>query len=187
MSRSVLYVFGADGKVATESEYSNGWGYAMPVWNWLADRYLPGNKTWFIDGKGAPVFNLRDDPSLEDWERICLMASFDWAIVRKERFPDLVSAFRTAQDRIRGKHPAHVCHYGPMADRIEALANHPVMAVAWLATSVSESLWWVYDDCTCTCGDVHKVQEGRAYNILADTSHWDVFEEIAKGSKCPTT
>jgi hypothetical protein len=192
VSYSTLYVIHPDGKVHDHKEYRNGWGYAMPVWTYLAEKYLgqPDDKEgdlttrWWVRGQGKPVFDLKGDPRLERWERIALMASFDHVIVMREHAKELIDAFRKLDETLREKHPKHVTHYSTMARDIEVLLeDSKTTGVCWNATSVSETHWWVHDECTCTCGDMHVKQEGRCYDISKDKNHWSLFEELEDAAK----
>lgn len=181
MSYSTLYSLNVEGEVRGEKEYRNGHGYAMPIWSWLHEKYIkphdPGS--YVLSGGGKPVFSLRDDPRLEDWERICLWASFDWAIVKAQDCPELTKAFRRLHEEFKAKLPDHVCHYGEMANDIDALVKSGAQGVAFWATSVAADDWGAnHGECTCACGNVHDNEEPRPYNINVDARHFFMFEEM---------
>lgn len=184
MSCSTLYIARQDGLVRSYKEYRNGYGYAMPIWNYLAKKYLRKsgesdtdlNIRWFIRGQGKEVWDLWKDPRVEKWEKVCLNASFDKAMARREDFIEIAEAFEHFHSEYTNGEPGNVCHYAEMAGDIRALESE-VQAIGWRATSVSESLFWVYDDCECPkCGDSHRMQDGRPYDMNKDKGHWWIME-----------
>lgn len=186
MSHSSLYLVDEKGDVHHEKDYANGHGYAIPCWNYLAEKYLrkPGEDDnnfwirWWLNEKCQGIWDLKKDARLERWEWICLLASFDYAMVKQENFEETAEAF-TRMDLEHGKcHPTHVCHYLIMAFDLRRLAKSPaVKGACWIATSVGENLWEIYDECTCpSCGTVHQPDEGRPYNVNKDTRHFYVFD-----------
>lgn len=193
MSYSSLFVIDEDGDVQdTGKEYRNGHGYAMPVWTYLARKYLkqPGEDAhkfwvrWYYEGKIEPVFKLKADPRLERWEWIVLLTSFDHALVKKENFQETIEAFRMLHGQYKAIEPGNVCHYEEMANDIERMIGSPeVTGIGWNATSVSEDLWSVRDDCVCTaCGNEHEKEDERHYNVKKDKRHFFVFDY-----DCPRT
>lgn len=176
MSRSTLYTFGPDGQATVHAEYPNAWGYAIPIWQRLARKYLPDLAGFFLEPQASrKIWALHDDPRLESWERICLLATFDRFIVRKGDFPKLIEAFRTFDSRYRFTDPGKACHYGRMAADIEVMPAE-VVAVGWQCTSVSEDLWEVEDEHKCpACGGMHSSGDSRPYNLNSDTGHEDLF------------
>lgn len=186
MSHTTMHVFDKDGKATRHLEYGNSWGYAMPCWNYLADKYLrrPGendidlNVRWFIQGKGEPIWELMKDPRLEHWERIILGATLDRVFVKREHFADLATCFRKFDAETRKKHPNAVCHYAAMAQDLEQLPADTT-AVAWNATSVTETYWWKYDDCECPEDAECEHEEGRPYDMNKDQGHWSLYDDQA--------
>lgn len=183
MSYSELFAVEKSGDVKGVKEYRNGHGYAMPIWNWLFEKYIkptnPGKYVYVLSDEGKPIFALHDDPRLEDWERVCLWASFDYAVVDKGNVPKLVKAFRTFHDNYKGQYPQNVCHYAEMAGDIENIIKEGADGVAFWATSVACCEWTVQDECECkTCGDVHMKDEYRPYNVTTGEKHFLMFEKM---------
>lgn len=186
MSYSRQYFFDADGKAVAGDEYRNGHGYCIPIWTYLADKYiakLPGEKEadfyirWWMTEKCAQVWAFATDPRLERWERITLLASFDHYVAKRENFNDIAEAFEKCDAAFKEKYRDHVCHYAAMAAEIRK-DGAAYQAVGWYGTSVSDSLWWVYDECECAkCGDTHQASEGRPYDLTKDDKHFVLFED----------
>lgn len=188
MSESVLHVVLENGDIVTRHEFGNGHGYALPVWSYLAEKYVrkEGESDsaffgrWYIDSQCKDVWALKKDPRLERFERIVLLASFDRVIVKSGDFKELCDAFRKFENLYKEKYPNNVCHYQSMAYWIEKQTAE-IIGACFTATTVGENIWEVYDECECpTCGDSHRKEESRPYNINKDQGHWFLFESIEK-------
>lgn len=188
MSYSTMHVAHADGDVHDYKEYRNGHGYALPAWEYLANKYiprLPGEddskfhiRWWYTDACKA-VWALAKDKRLETWELLVLHASFDHAVVEREHFHKLAAAFEHIGREYAKIKPECVNHYPAMANDIRTLPPE-VQAICFTATSCGDNLWWAYDECECpNCGDSHRKEEGRPYNLKKDKSHWYVGKEQA--------
>ena len=182
-----MFTVASSGDVEHFGDYQNGLGFAMPIWTYLAEKYLrkPGEKDheffgrWWIQDNCRGVWALENDKRMERFERVVLLASFDRVIVRAENFKELAAAFDKFHDLYLEKKPQNVCHYRAMGREIEKMED--VLGVCWVATSVGENLWTVYEDCECPkCKNVHQQEEPRPYNINIDNKHWFLFEELEK-------
>lgn len=183
MGYATLHVIQPGGDVEEWKEYHNSPGFAIPIWVWLAERYLGQTRPDWLLQEGTPLFDLRSDSRLEEWERICLWASFHYVIIERDDLRKLTAAFRVAERKFTEKNPGNQCHYGAMANDIQDLsASLNIRGVAFGTNSADWDGWTVNDECTCKCGDIHQVDEERPYNIDKDEKHFSVFKEMEAAS-----
>jgi hypothetical protein len=169
MSTASLYVAGPDGRMEEHSEYGNAWLFGMAIWQYLINRYLtaylPKSGFWMGDGEFlSRLWQLSKDPRVPFVEQVCHACTFDRALVRGSERDVVVNCFRSMATLLPRSHLTQ------MAEMIESLPPE-IRAIGWQATSVAESLWWVYPG-------PEEEGEGHPYNIDRDTGHHWIFDEL---------
>ena len=156
-----------DGLAETAAEFGNAWGGAARIWNSLYNTYLkdPNSEydSWvsaFTRNNGEPLWQLREREDIPFFERVVLVGTFDKAILRRENFSKFAGHLR----EFVAKYPAPgACHLNKWADFIE---KSDAEAIAFHATSVSSSHWWIRDD----------DDDGRPYDLNRDNDHFEVYD-----------
>lgn len=110
------------------------------------------------------VWDLADDPSIPEYERIALFTTFDDCLVRRENLERVIVAFR----QFGGD-----TNLGEQADILErAVADPNVIAVGWGQTSVCTGNWGN------SGGYNEESGEYMPYNCLAGTKHYWLFDKL---------
>lgn len=88
MSSSTVYAIDDVFSCTTIAEYKNSWGSAPVIWKYLFEKYIQPN---LVDPEWAnflshskEVFALYETDLLQEWEKICLALTFDYALIRKQ-------------------------------------------------------------------------------------------------------
>lgn len=163
-------VYFKDGKAACVHEWSNSWGGAARIWTSLYDKHLkdplkPYDSWLGNGGKNKPLWDLAKRTDLPNHHRAVHAFTFDFAMVSREHFQRLADDLRKFADdfQVDG-----VCHLRSWADAIESCEFE---AVGLHATSVSESLWFDWDE---------EADESIPYDLNAREDHFEVYEELDK-------
>ena len=189
MSDTEIFGFNREGNEYKEAEIKNAWRGAMAVWESLEEKYLPqyrpSHTPSFItdeilvsylqykptrmrdfsnEGGMKEVWELANDARLEDYEKVVLATTFDNYIVKKEDFPELVSAFR----EFGGNNSL-----AEQADIIEKMyGDENCIAVGFNQTSVNHTCWANSE------GIDEESQRYIPYNIIKGTRHIDLFRAL---------
>lgn len=146
MSYTQLITFN-DGLPERGPEFSNAWGGAARIWSSLFDKYLKNPAipydTWLsrLSREDNSLWDLAKRTDLPVFERAVHMFTFDLAYVSKDNFDRLSEHLREFAEDHRVYQVDHLCAW---ADAIDAMEG--VEAVGLYATSVSENVWFEYDE-----------------------------------------
>ncbi|MHC4844391.1 MAG: hypothetical protein ACYTEE_11360 [Planctomycetota bacterium] len=155
-----------DGLPARETEYKNAWGGAARIWTPLYDTYLkdPNNEydSWLSTMKPEKLWDLADRKDLPMHLRAVLSCTFDYATIEQKNFKRFAEDLR----QFREHFPPNgvVCHLIEWAHHIEQ--SH-AQAVGFYGTSVSDNLWWSYDEDT---------DQMIPYNLDRGEEHFEVYD-----------
>ncbi len=160
------------GKPSGEVVYPNSWGGAARIWDAMFNRYLNDDnephKTWLMLGASgiSKLWVLADREDLPRCERAVHAATFDRALVRRENFADFANDLRAfvVDYPVVGK----VCHLRAWADFVDTCEAE---AIGFQATTVSDNLWYTYDEETDTT---------TPYDYNEQNEHLWVYEYIAQ-------
>jgi hypothetical protein len=165
MSDTELYWFNRRGKLELHAAFENAFRGAMAIWTDLAKTYLFGDG-YMRDYQ--PVWNLARSERLEEFERITLMTTFDWVVVRNIEIARVVAAFKSFHHKYPQNH----------LDQQAIVLGSPkietcCLGICWNQTSVNADAWLVEGK----RGDL------RPYNLLRDTGHWFLFDQLSPGNE----
>ena len=157
-----------DGKPFAENEYRNAWGGAAKIWSDLFDTYLKRQSvpydSWLMRcaGNDTSLWDLAKRQDLPLFERAVHASTFDRAIVRREHFQKFVCHLR----EFVAKYPSNekVDHLSAWADAIE---TSDAEAVGFYGTSVSENLWYQFDE---------ENDESIPYDLNTGDEHFEVYD-----------
>lgn len=168
MSYTTVKLINTEWKVIDVTRLSNSWGCAAYVWGALAKRYLNDDYKWLSDPVASrATWDLYKDDRLQDFEKIVLASTFDYAIIEYSRFEAAAEAF-TAFPR---KHDPGkgVCHMVTIANLLRTYANAPSIGMCFQQTSVSRDCWvGEYDE---------HLEESTPFNF-AEEKHYFVFSGV---------
>jgi hypothetical protein len=179
MSYCALVEF-RNGKADTEYEYRNSWGGSARIWDSLFNKFLkdPNDKydCWLNEKRCKVLWKLVDNPSVPLIGRIVLAFTFDYAIVKRDNFKRLVvdlrefdTTFPTSSDRVN-----HLPAWASLIEKSDA------EAIGCYGTSVSEDLWFTWDD-TVIEGEQEE-DSGRSvpYDLNTGDKHFEIYDEFGK-------
>jgi len=180
MSYTEIYKFKNNGDSESIGHTQNAFRSAMAIWCCLEEKYLPPYIPSFIlipepgkryyrsmdmIGPGLKeVWGLFDKKNVSFLDKIVLGTTFDNVIVLKENIPQVLDAFRTFERDTSLKEQADIIEK-------ELTTDDDLIGIAWHQTSVSGDKWslgW-YNDTT---------EEYDPYNILKQTEHWNLFDDL---------
>ncbi|MBW1779264.1 MAG: hypothetical protein JRL30_00805 [Deltaproteobacteria bacterium] len=165
MSRCYVIEF-KDGKPDTYAEFPNSWGGAARIWTSLYDKYMkdPAKEydSWLMDYE-TKLWALATSEKLEPCERITMLATFDYAIIRRENFGKVAADLRGFV-ALNPAPSGSVDHVPAWADLIEASSAE---AIGFHGTSVSEDLWQEWDE---------DADEAVVYDLNKGDRHFEIYE-----------
>lgn len=187
MSSTQIFGFDKNGNAYLEAEVKNAWRGAMAVWRILEEKYLPPYRPEYIPAHiptseikrifhFAPtrcssgnedamqeVWALANDNRLKECEKIVLLSTFDYVVVKKENLHKLISAFREFEGETSLKEQADIIE--------KMLKDENCIAVAFNQTSICMDDWvnGEYDE---------EKDEYKPYNIFKGDKHWELFDEL---------
>ncbi|RYD62149.1 MAG: hypothetical protein EOP83_15330 [Verrucomicrobiaceae bacterium] len=138
MSESTLYeVFRT--KVYMIDEYKNGRGSGPILWDYLAETYL-GGRIGFGEGYD-PLWALGRDRRVPMEERLCLVMTFDNAVIEPDRIRELALACCAVAPRLN---PLYENHWGAFGATLGdyKVRDHRMLGIALNCTSVEDQ--WRY-------------------------------------------
>ena len=184
MSYTEINKFDKTGNAVRIGRVKNAWRGAMRVWDYIDETYLePYKPTWAIGlYKNEPnkrfhrtsdqdeikkVWAQFNSEKITHSDNIILGSTFDHVVVLKESLPELIKIFR--ESAIENS------SLSEQADIIEEelKADPELLGICWNHTSVNQDGWidfkqGKYDD------------ESEPYNLLTDTKHWNLFDDLKK-------
>ena len=161
MSKTTLMKVTKDGTVEQFKEYRNAFGFGPFIWTALCDCYLNG-MSWVTAGPDLQrLWDLANDDRLANAEKIALVATFDYAMVKREDIGLVSHAFFWF---VKEHQPQNVvCSLMDQVRDLTTLAQDEDCAgAAWWGTSVSQDPWAVR----------YLEDDSRRYNINRDEGHW---------------
>lgn len=178
MSYTTLNYVDKDGDVGVYEEYKNSHGFCTFVWEVLYRakidpyvRYVP----FFEDGEMKKCWDLWKSDKLEEFEKIVLMATFDFVMVKKENFSAVAKSFKKFAEKYHTD-KERVCSLVDQAKDIERMIEDidckDVVAICWQGTSVSDDMWQSYNE------EDEEYEDSVPYNINKDDKHWFLFDEL---------
>lgn len=111
------------------------------------------------------IWDLADNQSIPEHERITLFTTFDKALVKKENLPAVIEAFQSFEGET---------NLPEQAKELKKLSHDEnCIAVGWNQTSVSGDTWsdYAYDELK---------DETIPYNCLEQRDHYWIFDELQK-------
>lgn len=155
MSYTEMFGFDKNGDAYYLEDIENAWRGGMAIWNILYEKYF-GEKFPMFGSGGFENLNKKFD-IMPEHEQIALQTTYDFALVKRENFSQVVDAFRKFEGETSLKEQADVIE--------EALNNENCIAIGWNQTSVNDDNWVCYDY------DEDK-DESIPYNINKGNKHW---------------
>ena len=143
MSYTGTYVINKAGDLLCSEEYRNSHGFCAYIWTALCEKYKIGS--WYLDENADKLWKLATNPKLLPCERIALETTFDYAIIRKEDFAQVIAAYHDFEH----VHPPgnHVSHLYSIALEMGRYANDDdVVGFCFYQSSLSSNLWEEVDD-----------------------------------------
>lgn len=163
MSYSETKVVRKNNEVQSLTEYKNAWGGAAFIWTQLSGKYMDDEASWITHSQG--LWDLVQDRRLQDFERITLISTFDYVMIKRENFRLLASAYREFIEHYGTRD--RVCHLLEIAKELEGLADDKsVQALCFWWNSVGDDLWEIWDD-----------DDYETYDISKGDDHWWLFED----------
>jgi len=164
MAYTELYYFNKKGTpkergIAPQAS-TGGW----KVWFLLKEKYLPDVPYLFRHDEYQKVWDLILDERLEKYEKIILASSFDWAIVYKENFDELIDAF----EKFDSEHSWKLNFPEQIKILKEIKNNKNAIAIWWNQTSVNCDTWRQIGN---------RSSHSVLYNIFKENKHFNVFKE----------
>lgn len=169
MSYTEIVKFTNSGRAKYIGETQNSHRGASLVWRTLETHYLPPYIPYWGIGREdlkpftrqgdmiamKDIWNLFSDSKVSRIHKIVLGSTFDKVIVFKKDIPELIAAYRAYDWETS---------LPEQADIIETFykKDKNLIAIAWNQTSINSN-HWLYD---------------KSYNILKQTDHWDLFEDL---------
>tara|TARA_Y100000310_G_scaffold319966_1_gene375867 strand:- start:3619 stop:4155 length:537 start_codon:yes stop_codon:yes gene_type:complete len=174
MGYTELFYIDKHGDAVAYKEYPNPWGGAAFIWTQIYDRFLKDHSkefdSWLTSERNAQrLWNLVNDKDIPSKVRAVLAFTLDYAIVEYDKLPKMVEYLR---DFLLSFPPGKnvVCHLGAWCDdMMEIYFREDDLGVCLYPTSVSENLWYMYDE---------EKDDTIRYNINKDDKHWFIFEEM---------
>jgi hypothetical protein len=108
--------------------------------------------------------------------RIALLVSYDYAIIERERFPEIASALRAFVLDVGVRDRA--CHWLAIADLLNANREGDARGMCFYGTSLSDNLWYPWD---------HEKDEAVPYNFDAPGKHFYVAAELDRSEQPHST
>lgn len=163
MSYCEIIVF-RDGKPVDSIEYGNSWGGAAFIWSALFDKYLKRGEydNWLT--RSEELWKLAERADLPMFERAVMSGTFDYAIICRENFKQFVEHLREFVATYAAGNKS--CHLLAWAEFIETCDAE---AIGFRGTSVSENLWFKYDD---------NGENEIPYDLNSMDQHFEVYEEL---------
>lgn len=158
MSYMALYMINKDGDAICYEEYANSHGYDPYIWTALCHKHNIG--TWFVDENANKLEQLAANPKVPWFERTVLETTFDYAIIRKEDIPKVVSALEKFEEAYHNE--GHVNHIPAVISALQKLANENIIGVCFYPTSTIDNPWVLYNG---------KEDLSVPYNIFKGTKH----------------
>jgi hypothetical protein len=157
-----------DGKPDVSMELRNAWGGSAFIWSCLYDKYIkdPAKPydSW-ITNDSKQLWDLAKRPDIPMFMRAVHASTFDRAIVRRDDLPKFsahlreFAAYFPAGDKV-----SHLLQYADFVD-----AHLDVEAIGFHGTSVSENLWYDWDE---------EAEESVPYDLATRTDHLDAYEYV---------
>lgn len=150
-------------------EVQNAFRGAIRIWARMEEKYLPPvdpKRYLQINNESAlnEIFDLVDNRSVDENDRICLVSTFDWVLVNRENIDRLVSAFRAFDVATALTEEADIIE--------KAIAEHPdIVAIGFEQTSCGGNPW-------TTRGPADDKGNGTPYKINEQNDHFELFEAL---------
>jgi len=153
---SCTEIFGIDknGDLSEIDETGNAFRGAMAIWTIMEERYLPSLEKpyWMTEEREyySRLSSFGDDNMMQEiWDipksdkvsridKIVMCTTFDYCIVKRENFDELLEAFDSFEGNTSLKEQAEIIR--------EILDDENIVGVAWNQTSVNDMWHGSYDD-----------------------------------------
>lgn len=170
MSCTTVKVIHQDKTIHDVASLGNSWGSGAFVWTALANKYMGKDFMWLGNPENAQkVWDLWKDPRLHYYERVVLMATFDHAIIERERFREAAECF--ADFEANHCQVNQACHMGTISRLLLQHDADPVTGMCFHLTSVTEDPW---------CGEYDEETETDLPFDWDKCPSYGVFGEVAK-------
>lgn len=155
MSYTEMFGFDKNGNAYDLAEIENSWRGGVAVWDYLYQKYVGGKFSMF-DASGFKDLNSVFE-KMQEHEQIVLLTTYDYALIRRENFQQVMDAFY----RFGG-----VTSLYEQAEVIEeALNDENCIAIGWNQTSVNGDNW-------ANFGGYDENDEAIPYNLNTGDRHW---------------
>lgn len=163
MSCTEIYSFDRNGDAYPYAEVKNAWRGAMAIWRIMEARHLPpvSCSRLMNPREAGAVWNLCDDKSVPEHERIVMLSTMDKCLVKKENLARLIEAFRKFEGDTSLPEQADILE--------KLLEDEDCIAVGWNQTSVTVPFWIRFDE---------EKDEEAPYNCLHREEHFWLFEDL---------
>lgn len=148
------------------AEYRNSHGFAAPILDTLAQRYLGAAPYRYFDPAVLErLWKLPDDPRLSAPEKIVLLMTFDRAYVLKKDFARAVEAIHAYfHDKLRAHGGAMVNHWLPLATLLES--DPDCAAIGFQTSLIADEMW--LGDWDDAIEDYGPLDWSRAFDVFGD-------------------
>ena len=114
------------------------------------------------------IWRLGTNQNISLVDKIVLYSTFDYVLIKREDIPELLNAFRSFEG---------ITSLPEQAAAIENMfKNDDLIAIGFNQTSISSDSWRNYHY------DNSDPDFCASYNMLTESEHWWLFEEIKAGS-----
>lgn len=194
MSCTELYAFDKTGNAKLFDTVHNAWRGGMAVWRIMEERHLPlcipdfVKRSWWYypemdedeiikrlglkpsrlalsDSKSMEeIWELADNKNVPIIERVVMYTTFDGALVKRENFSEVITAFREFDGETSLPEQADILE--------KMLAQNDIIAAGWNQTSVNLDTWdniGGYDE---------SAEKYIPYNCLTGNQHFWVFDKF---------
>lgn len=167
MAYTEIYYFNKNGAPKEQGIAPQASCGGWKVWYLLKEKYLPEQKNLFSSEQYQKVWDLAKDERLTREEKIILISTFDYAIVYKKDFDELINAFEKFNAEYENQ-----LNFGRQIELFKEIKNKKnSIAIWWNQTSVNADNW------RCIW---NRSNHSSLYNLFKEDKHFDVFELLER-------
>lgn len=144
MSYCRMNVITKSGNVTHRKTFHNSHGGVMYIWDELCRKYLSIAHFSRLENSSS-LWKLYEDNRLTKCEKVALLSTYDYAVVKKENLQELALSYRKFLE-IYPNTKQYICHLNAWADELESIIkeNKDIIGVCFYPISVGEDIWDEY-------------------------------------------
>ena len=165
MSAMEIFGFYRDGDAFSHTEIKNSWKGGWFIWETLAKKYKCSGTGMF---QFKEVWDLCNKGGMSDLDTVCCLFTLDGVWVKSENLPELAKNITAFQECYDGN--GKVGALAGLARILKELSEDDnVIGAAFSMTSISQSMWFQWDD---------EADEHVPYNLNKEDRHWELFDDF---------